>query len=86
MSWFAYIVECKDNSFYTGICWNLKRRVSEHNNGVYKTSFAKGRLPVKLVYWERFEDRFQAAKREREVKGFGRFKKQKLIDSLHRMK
>ena len=84
MSWFTYIIECKDKTFYTGICWNLKKRIQEHNNGAYKTSFTKGRLPVRLVYWKKFENRFQAAKKEKEIKGFSRLKKQKLIDSLHR--
>jgi predicted GIY-YIG superfamily endonuclease len=36
-----------------------------------------------LVYWEKLENRFIAAKREKEIKGFGRVKKIKLIDSLH---
>ncbi len=84
MSWFIYIVKCSDKAFYTGICWNLKKRISEHNNSFYKSSFTKGRLPVKLVYWEKFEDRFKAARREKVIKGFGRIKKQLLIDSLHR--
>lgn len=86
MSWFVYIVRCADNSFYTGICWNLQKRVKEHNEGFYKTSFTKGRLPVSLVFWEKFENRYIAAKREKTIKGFGRAKKQKLIDSLHRTK
>ncbi len=77
-------MRCVDDSFYTGICYNLQKRIKEHNEGYYKTSFTKGRLPVKLAYWERFDDRYQAAKREKEIKGFGRFKKIKLIDSLHR--
>jgi putative endonuclease len=84
MSWFVYIIECKDKSFYTGICWNLKKRIKEHNEGYFRSSFTKGRLPVKLVYWKKFIDRFQATRKEKEIKGFGRIKKQKLIDSLHR--
>lgn len=84
MAWFVYIVECRDESFYTGICWNLKKRIGEHNSGYYKTSFTKGRLPVKLVYWEKFDNRFLAAKREKIIKGFSRLKKTKLVNSLHR--
>lgn len=85
-SWFVYIVKCRDESFYTGICKDLKKRIAEHNRGFYKSSFTKGRLPVKLVYWEKFNDRFKTAKREKEVKGYGRLKKNKLIDSLLRVK
>ena len=84
MAWFVYIVECVDKSYYTGICWNLRKRIKEHNEGFYKSSFTKGRLPVKLVYWERYNNRSDAAKREKIIKGFGRVKKSRLVSSLHR--
>jgi len=84
MAWFVYIVECTDKSYYTGICWNLKKRIKQHNEAWYKNSFTKGRQPVKLVYWERFSNRFDAAKRERVIKGYSRLKKSKLVSSLYR--
>ena len=82
MSWFLYILRCKDQSLYTGITWDLKRRIKEHNTRT-KSCLQLSKVPVKLVYYERFMDRFLAAKREKEVKGWSRVKKQKLIDSLH---
>lgn len=82
MVYFVYIVECKDKSFYTGITWNLQKRVHEHNSRV-KSSLQLSKLPVKLVYWEQFVDKYKAAKREKEIKGWSRVKKQKLITSLH---
>ena len=82
MAWFVYILRCRDESFYTGITWNLKERISKHNSGTLG-SYTKCRLPVKLAYWERLGDRFQAAKREKEIKGYSRIKKQRLVDSLH---
>lgn len=81
MAYFAYIFQCSDGMYYTGITWNLKRRVSEHNTGI-KTSIQPSRRPVKLVYWERFSDRILAAKKEKQIKGFSRLKKEKLIKSL----
>lgn len=81
MSWFVYILECKDKSFYTGITWNLKKRISEHNQRV-DSSLQLSKIPVKLVYWERHVDRYSAAKREKEVKGWRREKKINLISSL----
>ncbi len=81
MAIFVYIIECKDKSFYTGITWSLEKRILEHNNGL--TISTKNRIPVKLVYWERFENRIAAAKREKEIKGWSRFKKIRLIASLH---
>lgn len=85
MSWFVYILECKDKSFYTGITWNLKRRIAEHNART-KSSLQLSKVPVKLVYWEKLDDRYLAARKEKVIKGFSRFKKQKLINSLRRVK
>ena len=81
MAHFLYIVECVNKSFYTEITWNLKKRISEHNNG--ESIATKGKLPVKLVYWEVHKDRLLAAKREKEIKGWSRIKKLALINSLH---
>jgi predicted GIY-YIG superfamily endonuclease len=78
MKHYLYILECSDESFYTGITWNLDDRLSAHNAGLSKST--KPRLPVRMVYYEEFEDKFAAAKREKEIKGWSRKKKQKLID------
>ena len=86
MSWYVYILECSDGSYYTGICTDLQRRVLEHNSGKYKRAYTKGRIPVRLVYWERQKNRSFASKREIEIKGWSRLKKQKLIVSLRRVK
>jgi len=40
------------------------------------------RRPVMLVYWEKFTTRETAAKREKEIKGWTRRKKEQLIESL----
>jgi len=82
MNVFVYLVECKDGTYYTGITWNLQKRIKEHNLGL-KTSLQKSRLPVKLVYWEVFPNRIDAARREKEIKGWRRSKKEVLIRSLH---
>jgi len=78
MPYFVYIAKCAGGAYYTGITWNLKKRVSEHNLGV-KTSIQKSRRPVKLVYWEQFNSRIEAARREKEIKGWRREKKERLI-------
>lgn len=86
MEWFTYIIlECKDGSYYTeltGITRNLKRRIKEHNQGI-KTCLQKSKIPSTLVYWERCKNQYKAAKREREIKGWRREKKENLIKSLH---
>ena len=82
MGWFVYIAKCADASYYTGICTDLKRRISEHNDGKYKRAYTKGRAPVKLVYSETSENRSEASKREIEIKNLRRVQKEKLIESL----
>jgi putative endonuclease len=81
MKCFTYILLCNDGSYYTGITWNLNKRVNEHNLRV-KTPLQRSKLPVKLVYWEEFQDRIAAAKREKEIKGWRREKKELLINNI----
>jgi putative endonuclease len=78
MLYFVYILQGRDNSFYTGITRNLKRRLEEHNKG--EVPFTKSKRPLKLVYLEKFHTREEAAKREKEIKGWRREKKEKLIN------
>ncbi len=78
MSWYLYIVRCSDGSYYTGITTDLARRIKMHNTKVGAKSLY-GRLPVVLSYFEKYADKIQAAKREREIKGWRRNKKEKLV-------
>ncbi|MDD5626738.1 MAG: GIY-YIG nuclease family protein [Patescibacteria group bacterium] len=75
--YFVYILRCQDDCLYTGITWNLAKRIKEHNLGL--TPFTKNKLPVKLVYVESFGIRQQAHSREKEIKGWRREKKENLI-------
>jgi putative endonuclease len=80
MKWFVYIVKCKDDSLYTGITTDPKRREHEHNSDrIRGAKSLSGRLPVKLIYKEVYNNQKDAAKREREIKGWRREKKLSLI-------
>jgi putative endonuclease len=81
IQWYLYMVKCKDESLYTGITTDLKRRVWQHNNKLGAKSL-KGKLPVELIYSEEFYNKIDAAKREREIKGWRREKKLSLIYGL----
>ncbi|MBL7159029.1 GIY-YIG nuclease family protein [Candidatus Microgenomates bacterium] len=81
MAYFVYIIRCKDGFYYTGITWSLKKRIKEHNLRI-KSCLQKSKVPVKLVYWEKFNTKIEAAKKEKEIKGWGRKKKEALINSL----
>jgi putative endonuclease len=75
---YMYILECCDESFYTGSTNNLPRRILQHQNGMGANHTAK-RLPVKLVYAEEFEHVADAFYREKQVQGWSRAKKMALI-------
>ena len=68
MSYYLYIVECADETLYTGITTELERRIDEHNSSDKGAKYTKNRRPVKLVYTEVFSDRSSASKREFEIK------------------
>lgn len=80
MSWFLYIVRCKDGSLYTGITTDLTRRVSEHNLGnALGAKSLRSKRPVELVYYEAFTTQGDAAKREASIKKWTRKYKLRLI-------
>lgn len=79
--WFLYIVECKDLSLYTGISTNIQRRIIEHNAKLGAKSL-RNKVPVTLVYHERYNNHSDAAKREIEIKGWSRKEKLNLISKL----
>ena len=64
---YTYILKCKDETLYCGYTTDLERRVKEHNDGV-GAKYTKTRLPVELVYFESFETKSQAMKRECAIK------------------
>ncbi|PLX43775.1 MAG: endonuclease [Deltaproteobacteria bacterium] len=80
MSWFVYIVECRDGSYYTGSTNDLARRVDAHNRG-RGAKYTAGRSPVRLVYTEPCPDRSSAVRREAGIKKLPRQKKAALIES-----
>ena len=77
--WYVYILECTDNSFYTGHTNNLNERVERHNSG-RGSSHTAARPPVKLLWHEVHENEISAIKRELQIKKWSRAKKIALID------
>ena len=78
MNWFVYMLRCSDNSLYTGYTNDVKRREMVHNTGK-GAKYTKSRRPVHLVYWEVFEDRSDALKRECAIKKLTKQQKEALI-------
>jgi len=76
--WIVYILECADNTLYTGITNNISTRIKAHNSG-NGAKYTKGRTPVNIAYTEECTDRSHASKREKEIKLLNRNSKLELI-------
>ncbi len=81
MGWALYIVECIDETYYTGITNDIDRRIAQHNSGA-GAKYTKGRAPVRLIYTEYFKNRSEASKRELQVKSLSKDRKTDLIKSI----
>jgi len=75
--WIVYILECADQTLYTGITNDLDRRIQEHTNGK-GAKYTRGRAPIKLLYSELHSSRSQASKREIKIKSLDRATKLQL--------
>jgi putative endonuclease len=78
---YIYILRCSDGSYYTGRTWNIEFRLQQHNAGE-GANYTKKRLPVELVYYEEFQNIYDAFNREKQVQGWSRKKKEALINDL----
>ena len=78
-SWFTYIVRCGDGSLYTGITNDLKKRIKAHNEGK-GAKYTKGRGPIKLLIYFKFENKSLAAKEEYRIKKLSKTQKEILIN------
>ena len=75
------MVLCSDGSLYTGVANDVSRRVAVHNSG-RGAKYTRSRLPVRLVYQERADDRSSALRREATIKSLSAAHKRQLaLDS-----
>lgn len=82
MSYFVYILECADKSFYVGCTNNLEKRLQQHNDSKWGAHYTKIRRPVGLVYSEKFDNLKEARQRESEIKGWRKEKKINLVNKI----
>ena len=76
---YVYIIKCGDNSLYTGWTNNLEKRFKDHCEGK-GAKYTRGRGPLELVYYEEYEDKILAMRREYAIKKLSRSEKLKLIE------
>lgn len=79
MTFFTYIVQCADHTYYIGSTNDLQKRLYQHNHLKNGAHYTKIRRPVTLVYSEEFATLYEARKRESELKKLPRAKKKELI-------
>lgn len=77
--WRHYVLQCADGSYYSGSSTDLERRVHEHNQGK-GAKYTRSRLPVEIIYFERYPDRSSAQKAEAAFKKLSRKQKEKFIN------
>ena len=76
---YTYMVRCADGSLYTGWTNDLQRRLEAHNAGK-GAKYTKSRRPVELCYFETFETREEAMRREAAIKRMPRSQKLALAE------
>lgn len=74
MSYFVYLLRCKDGSFYTGITTDLNRRMSEHDSGKGSKYVAVAGFD-ELLFALKSPDRSDASKLEYRIKQLEKFEK-----------
>lgn len=75
---YVYILRCTDETLYTGWTNDIEKRLKAHNDGK-GAKYTKYRRPVKLVYYESFETKQEAMKREYAIKQLSKSDKEKII-------
>ena len=82
MEYYVYLLtNAHKNVLYTGVTSDLRKRVWEHKNHVDKDSFTARYNVELLVYYESTSEVKAAIEREKQIKGWNRRRKDKLIAS-----
>lgn len=78
---YTYMLRCADNTIYSGYAVDPEARLETHNSGK-GAKYTRARRPVKLVYFEKFENKGDALRREIEFKKLSRAEKEKMIENF----
>ncbi|MDP9339561.1 MAG: GIY-YIG nuclease family protein [Acidobacteriota bacterium] len=79
-TYYVYTLASHSRTLYTGVTNDLERRVTEHRQG-RSSGFTTQYKIVRLVHFEVFTDIRAAIDREKEIKGWRRDKKLRLIET-----
>ncbi|MDD5114467.1 MAG: GIY-YIG nuclease family protein [Methylobacter sp.] len=79
MAFWVYILQCADESYYTGHTDNLEKRIAEHHAGAITSCYTYKRRPLQLLYSQDFPTREEALASEQQIKGWNRKKKEAMM-------
>ncbi|MBS3054090.1 MAG: GIY-YIG nuclease family protein [Candidatus Aenigmarchaeota archaeon] len=79
--YYAYVLRCRDGSFYTGIAKDIEKRLEAHRNGK-GSKYVRSRLPFALARKEEFPTKESALRREIAIKAMSRREKAGLMDTV----
>ncbi len=80
MPFYVYILRSSSNQLYIGQTNNLENRKEQHLTKDWKAAkFTKDGEGFKLVYQEEYGSRLESMRRENQLKGWTRAKKESLI-------
>jgi predicted GIY-YIG superfamily endonuclease len=77
MSFYVYILRCRDNTYYCGHTDNMDIRMDQHAQG--QIGYTAKRKPVELLWQTEFASRDEALAVELQLKGWSRAKKEALM-------
>jgi putative endonuclease len=80
--YFVYITANASKRLYTGMTNSIRRRVREHKLKL-TPGFAAQYNMTRLVYFESFEDVWNAIEREKQIKAWTRAKRLTLVESTN---
>jgi len=79
-SYAVYILLCSDKTYYTGVTNDIDRRFAEHMEGLSPRSYTFRRRPLKVVFYQDFNDVHVAIDAEKQIKKWSVAKKKALIN------
>lgn len=82
MNYCVYILRFSNNSLYIGQTNNLSQRLKDHESKTSRSAkFSKENGEFKLVYSENYPTLLETMRREKQLNGWTRAKKEALIKS-----
>ena len=83
-TYFVYMVECSDGTYYTGYTNDLEKRIKEHNSSKRGAKYLRRKRPVKLVYAKEYKYYKRAVNKERAIKKLTHKEKWELVNVYER--